>query len=134
MGIPIKILIVDDEAEVRELCRRVFNKEGYVVHLAVNGEDALEILQNNKYHVAIVDLKMPSVVDGMKVLKQIRENYPSTDVIIITGFGTIKSAVEAIQQGAANYLSKPLEIEELNGAIKNCLERQILINEGGTGS
>ena len=134
MGIPIKILIVDDEAEVRELCRRVFNKEGYVVHLAVNGEDALEILQNNKYHVAIVDLKMPSVVDGMKVLKEIKENYPSTDVIIITGFGTIKSAVEAIQQGAVNYLSKPFEIEELNGAIKNCLERQSLINEGGTGS
>ena len=133
MGVPVKILVVDDEAEVRELCRRVFNKEGYVVHLAVNGEDALEILQNNRYHVAVVDLKMPTSVDGMKVLKEIKGNYPRTDVIIITGFGTIKSAVEAIQQGAANYLSKPFEIEELNGVIKNCLHRQRLIDEEGFG-
>lgn len=133
MGVPVKILVVDDEVEVRELCRRIFNKEGYVVHLAVNGGDALEILQNNRYHVAVVDLKMPNI-DGMKVLKEIKENYPQTDVIIITGFGTIKSAVEAIQRGASNYLPKPFEIEELNGAIKNCLTRQSLIDEGGSGS
>lgn len=132
MDIPVKILIVDDEAEVRELCRRIFNKEGYVVHLALNGEDALEILQNNRYHVAVVDLKMPNV-DGMKILKEIKGNYPQTDVIIITGFGTIKSAVEAIQQGAANYLLKPFEIEELNGVIKNCLYRQRLIDKEGFG-
>ncbi len=133
MGVLVKILVVDDEIEVRELCRRIFNKEGYVVHLAVNGQEALEILQNNSYHVAVVDLKMPNI-DGMKVLEKIKENYPQTDVIIITGFGTIKSAVEAIQRGASNYLPKPFEIEELNGAIKNCLSRQSLIDEGGSGS
>lgn len=126
MNIPVKVLVVDDEEEIRELCRRVLNKEGYVVHLAGNGEEALEILHNNKYHVAIVDLKMPSI-DGMTVMKEIKENYPQTDVIIITGFGTIRSAVEAIQQGAADYLPKPFEIEELHGAIENCLKKKSLM-------
>ncbi len=132
MDIPVKILVVDDEEGVRELCERVLKKKGYIVHLAENGAEALEILWNNKYNVAIVDLKMANV-DGMEVLKAVKENYPETDVIIITGFGTIRSAVEAIQQGAANYLPKPFDIEELNGMIRDCLQRQKLIEQSGPG-
>lgn len=132
MVLPVKILVVDDEAGVRELCQRVLKKKGYVVHLAENGAGAFEILRNNKYHVAIVDLKMANV-DGMKVLKEIKENYPETDVIIITGFGTIRTAVEAIQQGAANYLPKPFDIEELDGMITGCLQRQRLLEKSGPG-
>jgi two-component system response regulator PilR (NtrC family) len=131
LDVPVKILVVDDEPEVRELCQRVLKKEGYIVHLAENGEHALEILRDNKYHVAIVDLKMANV-DGMTVLKEIKENYLQTDVIIITGFGTIRSAVEAIQQGAADYLPKPFEIEELNRVVRNCLRRQNLVNRDGS--
>ena len=126
LRLPVKILVVDDETEVRELCQRVLKKDGYIVHLAENGLEALEILHNNSYHVAIVDLKMPTI-DGMGVLREIKDNYPQTDVIIITGYGTIRSAVEAIQQGAANYLPKPFGIEDLNGMIKDCLKRQGLI-------
>jgi two-component system response regulator PilR (NtrC family) len=132
VDIPVKILVVDDESGVRGLCQRVLKKKGYTVHLAENGAEALEILWNNKYNVAIVDLKMANV-DGMEVLKEIKENYPETDVIIITGFGTIRSAVEAIQQGAANYLPKPFDIEELDGMIRDCLQRQKLIEKSGPG-
>jgi DNA-binding NtrC family response regulator len=130
--IPVKILVVDDEVGVRELCQRILKKKGYVVHLVENGAEALEILQKNKYDLAIVDLKMANV-DGMEVLKEVKENYPETDVIIITGFGTIRSAVEAIQQGAANYLPKPFDIEELHGMIRDCLQRQKLIEKSGPG-
>ena len=112
----IQILIIDDEADVCSFFRRLLTKKGYEVTIATNEPDALRALAGTRFSVAMVDMKLPDT-DGLTLLQEIKARQPACEVIIMTGYSTVKTAVAAIQQGAYEYLEKPfddiIEIEEL---------------------
>jgi len=114
----LKILIVDDEAVMRNSCLAFCEKDGHQAITAENGQKALAWLEKNEFDLVITDLKMPGI-DGIELLKTIKQNYPHTDVVIMTGFATIESAVEAIRLGAYDYFSKPL----LPGSIRKIVAK-----------
>ena len=110
------LLLVDDEPAILASLKRVFRKAPYKIHTAENGRIAMEVLQQTKIDAALVDLKMPEM-DGMELLEQIRKQWPSVQVVILTGFGGVKEAVEAIQMGAVDFLQKPFEPETIEARM-----------------
>lgn len=123
----LKILVIDDELGLREGCRRICEPEGYEVLVAENGRSGLDIAASNQIDCALIDLKLPDM-DGLDVLRQIRENDPEIVPIIISGHGTIEVAVEAMKLGAHDFVSKPFTPDELmdvvNKALREKIERQ----------
>ncbi|GMT47792.1 MAG: hypothetical protein IEMM0007_1358 [bacterium] len=107
-----RVLVIDDEAIVRISCQRVLTPEGYDVVATSRGDEAIELLENEHFDVVLTDLKMPDM-DGFEVLKIIKERWPDIQVIIITGYGTISTAVEAIKLGAFEYIEKPFTPEDI---------------------
>lgn len=107
-----KLLLVDDEPEILTLFSKVLAKKGYAVSTASNGLEALKKLRVDQYSIVITDLKMP-VMDGMELLKRVKKDYPDIEVLVLTGFGTIESAVEAMKKGAFGYFTKPYNIDEV---------------------
>ena len=101
-----RFLVLDDEREVCNFFSYLLKNKGYEVETAVTGKEALEKLELFQFNVALVDLKLPDS-DGLSILKIIKEKQPQCEVIIITGYSTVKSAVEAIQLGAFDYVEKP---------------------------
>jgi DNA-binding response OmpR family regulator/DNA-binding transcriptional ArsR family regulator len=116
-----KILVVDDEETARVTLEALLKKEGYDVNIAKNGKEAIEKIKQNTFDVALVDLVMPDM-DGMFVLNEIKSSNPQTHVIMITGFGTIESAVEAMKVGATDYISKPFKKNEVENLVRRTLE------------
>ena len=104
----IRILIIDDEADVCSFFRRLLKKKGYEVTTATNELDALRALGETSFSVAMVDLKLPDT-DGLTLLQKIKARQPACEVIIMTGYSTVKTAVTAMQQGAYEYLEKPFD-------------------------
>jgi len=123
-----RILVVDDEIETREVCGRLFSKKGYAVEFAEDGQRALEMVRDNRFQVVLADLKMPGM-DGLTLLKWIKEEYPKTEVIMVTGYASINTAVNAMRIGAYDYIVKPFDIDELNLVIERCLQKQRLASE-----
>ncbi len=120
----IKILLVDDEEEfVKALAERIQMRD-LGPDIALNGEQALKIVDNQVPDVMVLDLKMPGI-DGMEVLRRIRKAYPKVQVIILTGHGTEKDEKEARRLGAFEYLQKPVDIERLVGTIRKAYRTQI---------
>jgi len=114
---PIQILIIDDEADVCSFFRRLLTKKGYEVTTATNEPDALRVLAGTRFSVALVDLKLPDT-DGLTLLQAIKARQPACEVIIMTGYSTVKTAVTAMQQGAYEYLEKPFDdISEIEALI-----------------
>jgi two-component system NtrC family response regulator len=114
---PIQILIIDDEADVCNFFRRLLTKKGYEVVTATNEPDALRALAGTRFSVALVDLKLPDT-DGLTLLQTIKTRQPACEVIIMTGYSTVKTAVTAMQQGAYEYLEKPFDdIGEIEALI-----------------
>ncbi|VAX30209.1 hypothetical protein MNBD_NITROSPIRAE03-1436 [hydrothermal vent metagenome] len=107
-----RVLVIDDEAIVRISCQRVLTPEAYDVVATSRGDEAIELLENEHFDVVLTDLKMPDM-DGFEVLKIIKERWPDIQVIIITGYGTISTAVEAIKLGAFEYIEKPFTPEDI---------------------
>ncbi|MBI5562500.1 MAG: sigma-54-dependent Fis family transcriptional regulator [Deltaproteobacteria bacterium] len=122
------ILIVDDERGQREILRTILESEGYDVGTASGGQDALIAVQKAHFDLVVTDLKMPGM-DGAELLKQILREKPSTSVVIVTGHGTIDSAVEAIRRGAFDYVSKPLDRERILSVAKRAIEKSRLLAE-----
>ncbi len=118
-----KILVVDDEEVIRELLIRILESKGFNVETVENGLIALEKIKTNVFDVLITDLKMPKI-NGIDVLKEIKKSNPFTEVIIITGYPTIEAAVEAMRIGAADFISKPFDLETIHSIIKRILEKQ----------
>lgn len=118
-----RILIVDDEEITRKNLAHILTKENYSVSSASDGEEALRKLETSEFDVIITDLKMPGV-DGIEVLEKIRIKYPDTKVIIITGYATVPSAVEAMQKGAFYYIAKPFKLDEVRTTVKQALEKK----------
>lgn len=127
----MKILIVDDEPIVLNLVKKILDKEGYAIQVANSGEKALEILDNESFKLVLSDIKM-SEVSGMDVLKEIRQKYPDTGVVMLTAYGAVSTAVEAMKQGAFDYLTKPFKLDELVLTVQRALEYQqaVVENEG----
>jgi DNA-binding NtrC family response regulator len=101
-----RILVVDDEDIIRMSCSRTLAPEGYEIKMAVNGLEGLELLGKESFDLVLTDLKMPNM-DGIEVLRTIKEKWPDTDVVIVTGYQTVETAVKAIKLGAYDYLEKP---------------------------
>jgi DNA-binding NtrC family response regulator len=121
------ILIIDDEEAIRDSCSQALKKEGYTVKTAKDGKDGLKFFRQNFFHSVLLDLKLPGL-DGMEVLSRIKEENPETPVIIITGYASIESAVEAIKRGASDYLPKPFTPEQLRVIVRKALDnRKILL-------
>lgn len=117
-----KILITDDDVDLRELLTEAVKNWGYTVSVAKDGEEALRKLRMERYDIVITDLMMPGM-DGLALLKRIKELDREILVIIITGYATIETAVKAIEAGAYDYIAKPFRLDELMIVIKNACER-----------
>jgi DNA-binding NtrC family response regulator len=122
------VLIVDDEESICDSMSQVLRKEGHSVRLAAEGKEALRLFDNEAFQVVFLDLKLPGM-RGMDILSRIREASPETPVIIITGYASIESAVEAMKRGAFDYMAKPFTAEEVRVVTKRALESRRLIYE-----
>src|SRR5213080_3501698 len=122
------ILIVDDEQSYRQLLSLVFESDGHVVRTAMNGRQALETLQAEPADVIISDVKMPDM-DGIEMLRSVRETQPDLGVILMTAFASVETAREAFKLGADDFIQKPFDVEELKLIVKKTLEKQALIDE-----
>ena len=124
----IRILVVDDEMIVCESCKRILEEEGYEVDTALSGMEAFEKMKESPFDVVITDLKMPGI-DGMEVLRTFRREYPDVIVIMITGFSTVETAVEAMKLGAFDYIPKPFTPDEVSIVVKKAVEKRDLLIE-----
>ncbi len=111
-----RVLVIDDEAIVRVSCERVLRPEGYDVIVTPKGTEAIAMLEKEKFDLVLTDLKMPDM-DGLEVLKNIKEKWPYMMVIIITGYGTVSTAVQAMKMGAYEYIEKPFTPEDILNAV-----------------
>ena len=123
-----KILVIDDSPEIVNLFSDYLQTEGYEVDTAGDGAIGISLVERNSYDLIVTDLKMPGT-DGMEVLKYIREHSPDTLCIILTGYGTVKSAVEAIKMGAFDYLTKPVKMDEILVTFQRAFEYRDLKRE-----
>jgi len=123
-----KILIVDDEEIALHNLKHVLKKEGYEVTTSQSGARALQLLEANCFDLVLTDLKMEKI-DGMQVLKRSRELYSDIEVVMITGFATVDSAIEAMKAGAYHYISKPYKLDEVRKVVREALEKTGLKRE-----
>ncbi|MFA6450071.1 MAG: sigma-54 dependent transcriptional regulator [bacterium] len=123
-----KILIIDDEITVAKSCKKILMLEGYDIEFTTNPKEGLEKAITGSYDLIITDMKMPDIT-GMDILRITKENSPQTLVIIITGYSTVASAVEAMKEGAFDYVPKPFTPDELSIVVKRAFEKKILMEE-----
>lgn len=116
-------LIVDDEEIARTNMMHVLSKDGHHCKTASNGLEALDILAKEDFDVVVTDLKMDKM-DGLELLSRIRRTAPDTEVIMVTGFATVSTAVEALKKGAAHYLGKPVNLDELRRTVREVLDKR----------
>ncbi|NVB36709.1 sigma-54-dependent Fis family transcriptional regulator [Pseudenhygromyxa sp. WMMC2535] len=122
------VLVVDDEANILEALQKVLNKEGFEVLTAGNGRRALEILRRQPVQVMITDLRMPGMT-GDDLLKAVKAITPEVEVIVMTAYGTVENAVEAMKLGAYDFVSKPLKRAAVVSAVRKALDKQVLVAE-----
>jgi DNA-binding NtrC family response regulator len=118
-----RILIVDDEEIVLRSCQRILRDDGYQIDVARDGLAALGLVNENDYDVLILDIKMPKM-DGIEVLRRVKEARPDIDVVMITGLHDIGTAVQAMKLGALDYLPKPFEPEDLQMLVAKAFDRR----------
>jgi DNA-binding NtrC family response regulator len=123
-----RILVAEDEPIARENLEHVLRKEGYETVAVENGAAALKELEKSEFDLVLTDLRMQPV-DGMAVLEQTKNQYPTTEVIVVTGYATVSTAVEAMQKGAYYYIAKPYKIEEVRFLVRQALEKRRLHKE-----
>ncbi len=112
-----KILVIDDEPIVRISCERTLAPEGYNVTVAASGKEGLEMLEKETFGLVLLDLKMPDM-DGIEVLDNIKKKWPDTKVVMVTGYSTVDTAVQALRFGAFNFIEKPFTPDTLIKAVK----------------
>jgi DNA-binding NtrC family response regulator len=123
-----RLLVVDDEPTQREMLQSILERAGYIVSTAENGEDALEQLKAASYDLVLTDQKMPGI-DGLELLSRTRSSHPHLPVVLMTAYGSVSSAVAAMKEGAADYLTKPFEREELLLVLEKALRHRRLEDE-----
>lgn len=118
------ILVIDDEKPIRDVLTAALGDEGYVVHSAENGEEGLKLIESLQPPVALLDVWMPGKYDGIGVLKVARDRFPGTDFIVMSGHGTIETAVQATKLGAWDFVEKPISLDKITILIKNIISFQ----------
>src|SRR4030095_3037511 len=124
----VRILVVDDEPMMADSLRQNFIEEGYSVDTAANGGQAIELFDQGGHHLAICDLQLPDM-DGLDVMRHIKDARPNTEVIVVSAHGSTTKAVEATKAGAFDFVDKPLNFEELELRLQNALKHRELITE-----
>jgi diguanylate cyclase (GGDEF)-like protein len=123
--VPVRVLIVDDEEVIRQLLTDVLCDAGYQVETAACGEDAILKLRDNRYDFVITDMMMPGI-GGVQVVETVKQLDPETEVIVMTGYASLNTAVECMKLGAADYLTKPVNIDEIRIRLQHMLEKRRL--------
>ena len=126
-----QILVVDDEEIARTNLEYILRKEGHQVATAANGLEALEKVKAQEFDVILTDLKMEKM-DGIQLLESVKQIAPHTEIVMVTGYATVSSAVDALKKGAAHYLSKPIKLDELRATVREIIEkkRHMQMNRG----
>ncbi|MDJ0816970.1 MAG: sigma-54 dependent transcriptional regulator [Desulfobacterales bacterium] len=114
------ILAIDDEQNIRHLIQSEFELEGLAVTTAGSGEEGLNLFDSGRFDVVLLDINLPKL-NGVEVLKRLKQKAPQTEVIMITGYGDVKSAVESIKQGARDYITKPFKLNEILALVKQAI-------------
>lgn len=125
------ILVVDDEAYVRELLEEFLTGAGYRVTVATGGKEALTYAEHQSFSAALIDLKMPDMT-GLEVMELLKMHHPDIAVVIMTGYPSLESAVGAMQRGAYDYIIKPFKLEELEVVLQRSLQERELRRENQT--
>ncbi|WP_243359265.1 response regulator [Fundidesulfovibrio terrae] len=120
-----RILVVDDEKDFNETVVKRLNRRGFQAETALSGPEALGILEKREFDVALLDIMMPGM-DGIEVLREMKKRHPGLEVILLTGHASVESGVQGMSMGANAYLLKPVDFEELLGAIAQAHERKLL--------
>src|ERR687893_2395269 len=123
-----KLLIVDDEQGMRQLLSIVFGREGHSVRVAENGRRALELLRQEPADLIVSDVKMPDM-NGIELLRRVREFLPDVSVVMMTAFATVETAREAFKLGADDFIQKPFDVDELKLIVEKALELRQLKQE-----
>src|SRR6516164_5493914 len=118
-----RILIVDDELVVRDSLGKWFSSEGYSARPVGGAREALEVIQHGEFDIALLDIKMPGM-DGMELQARLREADPDLTIIMMTGYSSVETAVQALKQGAYDYITKPVDPDELSHLVSNALEHK----------
>ena len=124
----MKMMLVDDEERFLSTTKKLISRKGYDVVTASSGAEALEELGSSNIHVVVLDVKMPGM-DGMETLKAIKKKYPLVEVIMLTGHGTVESAVDGLKSGATDYLMKPTDVNELIKKAEEAFEKRQRLEE-----
>ena len=127
---PMRTLVVDDEYGVRFFLTETLQRAGHLVVGVPRGEDALDRLRDDRFDLVLLDLQLGGRVDGLRVLESIRWRWPQTIVIILTGHGTLNSALNAIREGVDGYLLKPVEPADVRQAVQDAVDRRRLLAQG----
>jgi len=121
-----RILVVDDDSQIRDLLTTFLERDGYEIETADSARSAITAMENSAFDIVLTDKNMPDgsadVEAGMLVLQHVKEHAPATEVIMITGFATIETAIEAMKMGAFDYIMKPVPMDELRRKIERILE------------
>lgn len=125
---PIKILVIDDEESMCSFMEIMLGKEGYQVDTANSGRSGVSQFKENDYDLIIADLNMPQM-SGLEVLREVKSCRSDQEVIVMTAFASVDTAIEAMKQGAADYVTKPFKIDEIKLAIEKSISRKTLLNE-----
>jgi DNA-binding NtrC family response regulator len=124
----IRILVVDDEPTMSDALRHHLEDEGYTVDISANGTEAIDLFDGGAHHLVICDLQLPDM-DGLALLRHMKDAKPNTEVIVVTGYGSVQAAVEATKAGAFYFVEKPFDFEELLPLMEKALERRELVAE-----
>jgi two-component system response regulator HydG len=124
----ITVLVIDDETANVESLERIFDREGMRVLTATSGQKALELCRTHRVHVALTDLMMPGM-DGISVIKALATVSPDTEVVVMTAYGTVETAVSAMREGAYDFVEKPLKRMTIIKSVRKAAERQSLVAE-----
>jgi DNA-binding response OmpR family regulator len=123
LGEYVRILVVDDDERIRKTLQYILENEGYIVDLATTGHEAIEMAQKTAYNVAILDIRLPDM-EGVELLKLMRNNVPKTRKIMVTGYPSMQNAISALNKKADAYLVKPVSVEKLLNSVKEQLQLQ----------
>jgi two-component system NtrC family response regulator/two-component system response regulator HydG len=123
-----RVVIADDEEAARRSLGQILSEDGYEVALAADGDEALRLVARESPDILLTDLRMPRL-DGQELLARVRQGYPDVAVVIMTAHGTIRSAVKALRDGAEDYLTKPIDVEELEHLLEGIMKRRRLVTE-----
>jgi len=124
MGGNARILVVDDDENIRKVLTKILEDEGYTVESVGTAKEAIEITKRKFYNLALIDIRLPDM-EGVKLLTKIRDTTPKMRKIIITGYPTLRNAIEAVNKGADAYIVKPFDMDKALNVIKEQLRKQL---------